>query len=297
MNIFRILLYLIQRGFSDILLYKYVQFFTYVATTLIIFICGVSLTLVTTVDIELQQVKEEVVFHIYWKQNTPIEEIEKQWNMIDGMPNLLRKETFTSEQAFLALEKNIITPEIIGKDKQKNILPSTASVYFSVKNIPNIQEWIVQTKNRFMSLPSVDKVTNSPFKNKFITMWNHLHRYVIIPITTLLFFSLALIIGNTIALCLHIRKQEVEILHCVGAPTWYIMAPLATIAIVQGLLGSMSALTLLYWTISYFKDILLISPMMIELHFPKPFFVTLLMCIPPLIGLLGTWLAVRMKTT
>lgn len=296
MNIIRILFYLIQRGFHDIFLYKYVQFFTYIATTLIIFICGITLSLITTVDSELQQVKEEVVFHLYWKQDAPMQEVEQQWFMIDAMPNVQRKETFTPEEAFSALEKNIIPPQILTKDKQKSILPPTASVYFSVRTISNIPEWIEQTKARFLTLNYIDKVSNSPFKNKFVTMWNHLHRYVIIPITTLLFFSLALIIGNTLALCLQIRKQEVEILHCVGAPNWYIMAPLVTVGILQGLCGSLTALGLLKITVSYFKDILYIPPFMIEFQFPKPFFVMLLITIPPLISLLGTWLAVRMKT-
>lgn len=296
MNIIRILGYLIQRGLSDIVLYKYVQFFTYIATTVIIFICGITLSLITTVDTELQQVKEEVVFHIYWKQNSPMQEIEQQWYMIDTMPHVERKETFTPEQAFATLEKNIVPPQILTKEKQASILPPTASVYFSVRSIANIPEWIKQTKQQLLSLPHVDKVANSPFKDKFVTMWNHLHRYVIIPITILLFFSLALVIGNTLALCLQTRKQEVEILHCVGAPNWYIMAPLSTVSIIQGLCGSFTALLLLKLTIYYFKDMLLMPPIMIELQFPKPFFVFLLIIIPPIIGFLGTWFAIRLKT-
>ena len=296
MNIIRILAYLIQRGLSDIILHKYVQFFTYIATTVIVFICGLTLSLITTVDTELQQVKEEIVFHIYWKQNSPIEEIEQQWHIIDGMPYVQRKETFTPEQAFATLEKNIIPPQILTKEKQNSILPPTASVYFSVRTISNIPQWIKQTKEQLLSLPHVDRVANSPFKDRFITMWNHLHRYVIIPITILLFFSLALVIGNTLALCLQIRKQEVEILHCVGAPNWYIIAPLSTVSILQGLCGSLTALALLKLTIYYFRDILLVPPIMIELQFPKPLFIALLIFIPPIIGFIGTWFAVRIKT-
>ena len=297
MNLIRILVYLIQRGINDIILYKYVQFFTYIATSVIIFICGITLCLITTVDRELQQVKEEIVFHIYWKQNAPLDEVEQQWYMIDTMPYLQRKETFTPAQAFATLEKNIIPPQILSKEKQNSILPPTASVYFSVQSISNIPEWIKHIKERFLSLPYVDRVSNSPFKHKFVNMWNHLHRYVIIPITTLLFLSLALVIGNTLALCLQIRKQEVEILHCVGAPQWYIVAPLATVSIIQGVSGSLTALLLLKLTVYYFKDILLIPPIMIEIQFPSPFFVFLLLTIPPSVAFLGTWLAIRMKTS
>ncbi|MGL4722389.1 MAG: cell division protein FtsX [Desulfovibrionaceae bacterium] len=288
--------FLILQGIRDIGLHKYSQFFTYIATTLIIFICGLALMLISTVKTELQDIREEVVFHIYWKNKTDMNVVNKQWLAFDTLPHLSKKETYSPKQAYLLLEKRIIPSNVISKEQQNAVLPATAILFFSPKDITDIPEWIKQTKTTLEALPNVERVFNSPFKDKFSTMWIHLYRYVILPIIILLFISLALIIGNTVALSLHSRKTEVEILHLIGAPEWYILFPLITTSFIQALMGSLSATGMLYITYIYFKDILYLPPLVLELHFPSMFYVTLLFVLPICIGLLGTFFSVKTKT-
>ena len=259
--------------------------------------CALAITLVTTVNTQVQQVREEIVFHVYWSPSTAMNVVQQQWRTLNALPHFLRKETFTPQEAYASLAKDIIPPTIIPKAQQSTLLPPTASVYFSPKNIADIPAWIAQMQKTLTQFSGVEKVIHSPFKDTFLQTWSYIHQYVIIPVTVLLFFSLALIIGNTVALSLQFRATEVELLHLVGAPPWYILAPLSTSAIILGISSAVSALLLLFGVVRYFADILAKPPLLVQLQFPSTAYIILLLLVPPTIGFIGTWLTVRIKTS
>ena len=74
--------------------------------------------------------------------------------------------------------------------------------------------------------------------------FNVLVRTVGIIVLVLLFLSTVLIVSNTIRLTVFARRKEIEIMQMVGAAEWFIRWPFILEGVLQGLLGSLIAATL-----------------------------------------------------
>ena len=67
-----------------------------------------------------------------------------------------------------------------------------------------------------------------------------------ILLATMLILAAALTVASVIRLALHARQQEVEIMHLVGAPLAFIRGPFVVEGVLQGGLGALAALAVLY---------------------------------------------------
>ena len=74
--------------------------------------------------------------------------------------------------------------------------------------------------------------------------FNALVRGVGVVVLLLLFLSTVLIVSNTIRLTVFARRKEIEIMQMVGAAEWFIRWPFILEGVLQGLLGSVIAATL-----------------------------------------------------
>lgn len=74
--------------------------------------------------------------------------------------------------------------------------------------------------------------------------FNSLVRSVGILVLMLLFLSTVLIVSNTIRLTVFARRKEIEIMQMVGAAEWFIRWPFILEGVLQGLLGSVIAATI-----------------------------------------------------
>ena len=74
--------------------------------------------------------------------------------------------------------------------------------------------------------------------------FNSLVRTVGVVILGLLFLSTVLIVSNTIRLTVFARRKEIEIMQMVGAAEWFIRWPFILEGVLQGLVGSVVAATL-----------------------------------------------------
>jgi cell division transport system permease protein len=74
--------------------------------------------------------------------------------------------------------------------------------------------------------------------------FNALVRTVGVIVLLLLFLSTVLIVSNTIRLTVFARRKEIEIMQMVGAAEWFIRWPFILEGVLQGLLGSVIAATL-----------------------------------------------------
>lgn len=71
-------------------------------------------------------------------------------------------------------------------------------------------------------------------------------RFAGLALAALLILAAALTVASVVRLALHARRQEVEIMHLVGAPLAYIRGPFVLEGVLQGGLGALLASALLY---------------------------------------------------
>lgn len=123
-------------------------------------------------------------------------------------------------------------------DLSRNPLPDSYEV--AVEGAEDLEEVAVRARR----IAGVAYVKYGEEIAKKMLHFNALVRTVGIVILTLLFLSTVLIVSNTIRLTVFARRKEIEIMQMVGAAEWFIRWPFILEGVLQGLLGSAIAATL-----------------------------------------------------
>lgn len=273
---------------------------TLAAVSLVAFLSGLFLMALVSLNHQLGTVRGETVFQVYWRPGTEITAVREQWDGIRHVPGFNSIKTFTPDEALRALGSRL-GRSLRGSNSlaktfptlaDNSPLPATALVTF-LPDEQDFDRWMAEVAGYLEGLPGVERVAATPLRDELGHAWRKISRYVMWPSIMFLCLVLALVVGNTIRLSLVSRAQEIEILRLVGAFTWYIRLPLVISGAAQGFLGGCFALTLLRLVHAHIKDALNFPPLMIEIQFLPVSLMALLLIVPTLMGVLGSWTAVK----
>ncbi|MGJ3522526.1 cell division protein FtsX [Nitratidesulfovibrio sp. D1] len=290
---------LLGRGVADLFLHPWAQLLSMAAVTLVVFLSGLFLMALATVDAELSASRGETVYQVYWRPGTDMAHVRGQWEELRHLPWLASLETYSPDEALDALarrmgETGAAGGPDIGFLSGKSPLPPTALLTFAPREAEP-EKWAADTLAYLKALSGVERVAASPLRDELGKAWRSASRFVIWPTVGFLGVVLALVVGNTVRLTLSTRREEIEILQLVGARNWYIRLPLVVAGALQGLLGGGLAcllLLLMHWR---FRTALNVPPLLLELRLPPPEQAVLLLAVPVLMGILGSWIAVRSR--
>ncbi len=290
---------LLGRGVADLFLHPWAQLLSMAAVTLVVFLSGLFLMALATVDAELSASRGETVYQVYWRPGTDMAHVRGQWEELRHLPWLASLETYSPDEALDALarrmgETGAVGGPDIGFLSGKSPLPPTALLTFAPREAEP-EKWAADTLAYLKALSGVERVAASPLRDELGKAWRSASRFVIWPTVGFLGVVLALVVGNTVRLTLSTRREEIEILQLVGARNWYIRLPLVVAGALQGLLGGGLAcllLLLMHWR---FRTALNVPPLLLELRLPPPEQAALLLAVPVLMGILGSWIAVRSR--
>ena len=296
----RIILRLSIQGIRDLGLNPWAQMLTLAAVTLVAFLSGLFLMALVTLNHQLGTVRGETVFQAYWRPGADMAQVKEQWEGMKHVPGFTHIRTFTPEEAMRSLSIRLgrsdrstnslanSFPALAGKSP----LPPTALVTF-VPADDNFDAWLAEVTNYLNVLPGIERVVATPLRDELGMAWRKISHYVMWPSIAFLCLVLALVVGNTIRLSLISRAQEVEILRLVGAFNWYIRLPLVIGGMAQGFLGGCFALALLHFVHMHIKNVLNFPPLLMEIQFLPLNIAILLVAMPTLMGLVGSWTAVQ----
>ena len=286
---------LIRQGLRDFTLNPWAQILTMVAVTLVAFLVGLFLMLITTLNYQLSTMKGETVFQVYWRPGTDLNAVGEQWAEMRRLPGLFSAQTYTPAQALKAMEDRL-GRSASSKDfpflTDNNPLPATALLTF-VPQDENYEKWFHETGNYLKSLEGVERVASTPLRDELGQAWRKVNSYVMRPVILFLTLLLGLVVGNTVRLALLAKTREVEILKLVGAFNWYIRLPLIVCGAVHGFFGSALALVMLRFIHMQIKDVLFFPPLMMEIHFLTFETSVLLLLVPTLTGIVGGWIGLK----
>lgn len=289
----RILTRLVLQGLKDARHHPLSQLMTLGAVGLMVFLAGLFLIFLNTLDSQLAAEQGEVVIQVYWRNNTDSNVLRGQWEEISHLPGLAKWQTYTPEEALNTLAGRL--QQSAGVDVTalagKNPLPPTAIMHFMPAD-GDQAKWREETLRYLEKLPGVAKVQVNPLREEVARAWREISRKIMLPAICMLSGILALVVGNTVRLSLISRRTEIEILQLVGARNWYIRMPLITTGALSGLIGSligMALLRLVYWRL----ESLSIPPLLAEFKFLSVWQGILLVLIPIAMSIIGSWAAVR----
>jgi cell division transport system permease protein len=210
------------------------MFFSALTTTSLSFLV-LYLLLIFYLNIENLQKKiiNQLTIHVYLDKivkGSQIKEIIYQIESINGVINI---QYISSNEALRRIEKELNIN--ISKDLIVNPLPNI--VYVKVNEPQKIDEVAKMIKN-IKGVKEVNYWQEYIQKlSKIMDIFNKIFIFIIV----LLSFGILTIISNTVKMTILARRNEIRIMHLVGAPNWFIKYPLITEGIIILIISNLFA--------------------------------------------------------
>lgn len=285
---------LVRQAMMDMSLNPWAQFLTLMAVTLVAFLVGLFLLVVSTLNHQLSVGKDETIFQVYWRPGVAQQQVNEQWRQLKLMPGFSHARTYTPAEALKELEDRIGSGNtrkfpFLGEN---NPLPPTALITFT-PDVADYELWLAETTSYLAQLHGVERVSSSPLRDELGHAWKQVNSYIMRPAIVFLVLILGLVVGNTVRLAMLSKSPEVEILQLVGAFNWYIRLPLLVVGGLHGFFGSFFALCALFLIHMQIRDVLNVPPIFMEIQFLPASAVALMLGISTIMGVVGGWIGFK----
>ena len=239
------------------------------------------------------QLRERVKVVVYLKREPSTSEIKALVERVNRMPGVAAVRYIGKIEALGTLK------QVLGKDAAvvdllpQNPLPASLEITPTAEGAT--LEGARALVTRLSALPEADDVGGGvDWMDRFAHGQRLLWLFAL-GVGAVLAGAAILTVATATALVLHVRRDEMEIIHLVGAPEYVVRLPLLLQGMMQGLIGAVLAV----WGLIGCYAIIgpRIEPLVIEtlgitrLAFLRPLNVVSLMATGTLLGGLGGWLA------
>ncbi|MDI6715465.1 MAG: permease-like cell division protein FtsX [Actinomycetota bacterium] len=210
---------------------------TTVALSLLVI--GFFMLVAFTINSWMKMTEQKVEIVAFLVEGIPAESIEALQSEIMSWPEVKRVVYVSKEEALERLKKEFKDSDIISM-VEENLLP--VSLEISLKD-PQKADTVY---NRLKGRPEIDDIRHDRKMVERLLALTRTARWIGIVFASLLAFASLVLIANAIRLAIYARRKEVAIMRLVGASNWFIRWPFLLEGILQGLIGALVAILLLY---------------------------------------------------
>jgi len=234
----------IKRAVEDILKNRFLNVITIVTISLSIFTVSAFLLFFNNTNEIINSWKSGMRIMAYLKPDIDASmrpEIERK---LLGIYGVKTAKFISKDRALLQLKENMPRQLSLFDNLKENPLPDA----FEILVLPSYSayEKIDGLSNNIESLPSVDEVEyGQQWFGRFSYIFN-LFRLAGYAVGGFFFVAAVFIVANTIRLVFYSRRTEIEIMRLVGATDSFIKVPFYFEGIIQGTLGGMIGLAVLF---------------------------------------------------
>jgi cell division transport system permease protein len=208
--------------------------------------------------------KIEVV--AYLKKGIPLSEVEQLLKNTRQLEGVERVKYVSPFDAMAFMESKLGSQRNLLDGIQPGILPSSFEIRLKkdFRNSTSIKE-VVSRLNQF---PQIEEIQYGQEWVENVSAIVHIFRLTQWVLGGLLLVGIVFIISNTLQLTISSRKEEIELMHILGASPAFIRVPFYVEGLIQGLLGTGLAvlfLFYLYYKVLFYKVFFLyVTPSMRE---------------------------------
>jgi cell division transport system permease protein len=208
--------------------------------------------------------KIEVV--AYLKKGVPLSEVEQLLKNTRQLEGIERVKYVSPFDAMAFMESKLGSQRNLLDGIQPGILPSSFEIRLKkdFRNSTSIKE-VVSRLNQF---PQIEEIQYGQEWVENVSAIVHIFRLTQWVLGGLLLVGIVFIISNTLQLTISSRKEEIELMHILGASPAFIRVPFYVEGLIQGLLGTGLAvlfLFYLYYKVLFYKVFFLyVTPSMRE---------------------------------
>jgi cell division transport system permease protein len=238
----------------------------------------------------IEEQGSSLTMSIYFKGNPDKVAVEGVTEELLHYPEVTIKEFISKSDAMRILKKRLGDKSGVLDGLEDNPLPASLEIVLSRGRSEDFPQ---QLKERTERLEAVDEVRYSHEWAEKIQAAMGAVRLAGVIFGGLLFLAALFIIINTIKLTIYLRHDEVEILKLVGATNRFVKAPFLIEGSIQGLLGGLTALAILF--LGYLAIItridLRVGFASLDIVFLSPAVIMLLLLMSILVGFLGSMIS------
>ncbi len=238
----------------------------------------------------IEEQGSSLTMSIYFKGNPDKVAVEGVTEELLHYPEVTIKEFISKSDAMRILKKRLGDKSGVLDGLEDNPLPASLEIVLSRGRSEDFPQ---QLKERIERLEAVDEVHYSHEWAEKIQAAMGAVRLAGVIFGGLLFLAALFIIINTIKLTIYLRHDEVEILKLVGATNRFVKAPFLIEGSIQGLLGGLTALAILF--LGYLAIItridLRVGFASLDIVFLSPAVIMLLLLMSILVGFLGSMIS------
>ncbi|CAM2883779.1 permease-like cell division protein FtsX [Hathewaya histolytica] len=267
--------------------------FASVATVMAtLFIFGVFMMSMVTINGVIDQVGSNLQADIYLKDEVTKEQLKKVKDTIQSVEGISNIEFEDKKQALENAKKRF------GEDGEELVKGLEENNPFPMAYIVTVSkpEQISKVVEAVKDVPGVQKIRDvRAIANKIQRISQSLNILGVGMFSILIFVSIFLI-GNTIKLAVFSRRREIGIMKFVGATDWFIRWPFIIEGMLIGFFGSILSTTLLYYIYKIFVYGKLMDNLFVKLVNPSYILVNLswkFVIAGAIIGALGSILSIR----
>ncbi|MDP3283391.1 MAG: permease-like cell division protein FtsX [Desulfobacterales bacterium] len=188
--------------------------------------------------------KKGIKIMVYLYPEVPGEIIPEIQKKISGMYGVQDVRFISKGEALGILKEQMKRQSSLLENLKENPLPDA----FEIRMIPSSRPWekIESLAAQIDAIPQVEEIE---YGQKWLTKFSYIIKMFKLTgyaLGILFFIASVFIVANTIRLVLYTRREEIEIMRLVGASDGFIKVPFYIECVIQGAIGGIIGLTILY---------------------------------------------------
>ncbi|WP_394871043.1 permease-like cell division protein FtsX [Clostridium butyricum] len=215
-----------------------------VTVTATMVILGVFILLMQNVNLGMSDLESKIQVQVFLKEGisrTDQENIEQKLNEISGVKNIEFEDKSKALEKFSEQVSKNDESLLNNYDASNNPLPNS---YIVNLEKPESSKQVVSSLENLEGIESIGNDNN--FTDKIISISRSV-KWIGIALSIIMVSVSVFLISNTIKLAIYSRRKEIGVMKFVGATDWFIRWPFVIEGAVIGLLGTITANTLLYY--------------------------------------------------
>jgi cell division transport system permease protein len=234
----------LKRAFQDIQRNRLLNAITIIIIAFSVIIVSAFILFLINAESVFHSWEKDLRMMVYLKPD--IDDVSKKAlnEKLRAENGILETRFISKEEALQLLKAQMKHQKSLLDGLRENPLPEAFEI--RIKSVLPIDGGLDKLASRIEALSGVDEVEyGRQWIGKAITFF-HLFRFAGIAMGGLFFIAAIFIVANTIRLLLYSRQDEIEIMRLIGASERFIKAPFYIEGLLQGLLGAVIGIVVLY---------------------------------------------------
>lgn len=206
------------------------------------FLFGIFYALVINVEYSVREAQSGVAVTVFFEEGITPERVQEIGNIVKSRPEVSRVDYVTAEEAWDTFKVDYLGEYADGYEGD-NPLEGSDNYQIYLRDVSKQTSLVAFLE----ATDGIREVNRSDATADILTNINRLISYVSLIIVGILLAVSLFLIGNTVAMGIAFRKEEIAIMKLIGAKDFVVRAPFVIEGIIIGLFGAALPMIAIYY--------------------------------------------------